>query len=241
MIDKESGIPYYHQIMNIVQQQVNTGMLIEGQRIPSELEMSSIYGVNRHTVSQAVSELCRTGILHKIKGRGTFVGKPLLDLVEYRLSPQNRFAENIYQIGKVPSSRILRQEIVSPSDEIVTALQLNEADLVYTLDILRLIDARPFMVTKVYLPVKHLPNFFDHTNEFHSLSTIYEEYGITTKRVKSVVSVFIPTAQVALLLDIPSNMPVMKVDSVLKSQDNVLIEYNISYYRGDLAKISIDW
>ena len=101
MIDKASGIPYYHQLMDIVQQQVNMGMLKEGHRIPSELEMSNTYRVNRHTVRQAVSELCRSGVLYKIKGRGTFVAKPLLDLVEYRLSPKNRFTENIYQSGKV--------------------------------------------------------------------------------------------------------------------------------------------
>jgi len=44
-----------------------------------------------------------------------------------------------------------------------------------------------------------------------------------------------------VLLDIPSNMPVLKVENLLKSQDEILIEYGISCYRGDLAKLSIVW
>ena len=98
MIDRDSGLPYYYQLMNIVQQHIETGQLKEGQRIPSELEMSSAYRVNRHTVRQAIGELCRIGVLYKMKGRGTFVAKPPLDLVEYRLSPKNSFTENILPI-----------------------------------------------------------------------------------------------------------------------------------------------
>ena len=73
------------------------------------------------------------------------------------------------------------------------ALQLNGDDLVYVLDILRLIDARPFLASRAYMPVKYLANFFEYTEKFHSLSAIYEKYGIATQRVKSVFRASFPT------------------------------------------------
>jgi DNA-binding GntR family transcriptional regulator len=227
--------------MEIVQQQINLGTLEEGQRIPSELEMSDTYKVNRHTVRQAINELCRTRALYKIKGRGTFVARPLLDLIEYRLSSKNRYTENIQQVGKVPVSKILSQDIVSPSFETAAALALSNDDFVYVLDIIRFIDDKPFILSKVYLPVKYLPDLFGYTKEFNSLTAVYENYGVSTQRVKSVFRASFSTIDEAVILDIPSNMPVLRVESVLKTQDNVLIEYNISCYRGDLAKISVGW
>ncbi|MDR3588397.1 MAG: phosphonate metabolism transcriptional regulator PhnF [Negativicutes bacterium] len=241
MIDRESGIPYYCQLMDIVNQQIDTGVLKEGERIPSELEMSGAFRVNRHTVRQAVGELCRTGVLYKIKGRGTFVAKPPLDLVEYRLTPKNRFSESIYQAGKIPGSRLLRQEeTVAPAD-VAKALALKEGETVYVLDILRFADSQPFLLSKTYLPAKHLPELPLYLKEFASLFAVFEKYGIVPIRVRSQIRATFATAEEALVLDIPGNMPVLKVENLLKTQDNILIEYNVACYRGDLAKISIDW
>jgi GntR family transcriptional regulator len=75
MIDKESHIPYYCQLIEILQQQIASGMLEEGLQIPSEQELSNIYRVHRHTVRQAIGELCRQGVLYKMKGCGTFTGR----------------------------------------------------------------------------------------------------------------------------------------------------------------------
>jgi GntR family transcriptional regulator len=241
VIDRESGIPYYYQLMEIVQQQIGAGLLQEGQQIPSELTMSAAYKVNRHTVRQAIAELCRAGVLFKVKGRGTFVANPPLNMVEYRLSPQNRFTDNVCQAGKTPGSKILRLEKIAAPAEVAAMLQLPAEEPVYALDILRLIDTRPFLMAKVYLPARHLPGFLDRIDGFHSLSAIYEQYGLSLQRVKSVIRASFPSPLEAATLDIPGNMPVLKVENVLKNQDNILIEYNVSCYRGDLAKISVHW
>jgi GntR family transcriptional regulator len=227
--------------MNIVQQQIESGQLTEGQRIASELEMSSTYRVNRHTVRQAISELCRTGVLYKIKGRGTFVAKPLLDLVEYRLSPKNRFTENIVQYGKIPGSKLLGQDLINPTTEVATMLKLAADERVYVLTILRLIDDIPFLLTKVYLPYAKFPDLFQFTKNFQNLTAIYDEYGIIPNRVKSMIRASFPAVDEAVILNVPCNMPVLKIESLLQSQNNELIEYNLSCYRGDLAKISVDW
>jgi DNA-binding GntR family transcriptional regulator len=227
--------------MDIIRQQIAGGTLKEGQRIPAEFELGGAYRVNRHTVRQAVGELCRAGVLYKMRGRGTFVAKPPLDLVEYRLSPKNRFTENIRQAGKTPGSRLLRwQDLTAPST-VAEALGLGADERVYALDILRLVNDQPFLYTKVYLPARLLPGLPERLGDFRSLSTVYEEYGLQPRRVKSVMRATFPVQEEAVALDIPSNLPVLKVENVLKAQDDVLIEYSVSCYRGDFAKLSVDW
>ncbi|HWQ61397.1 MAG TPA: GntR family transcriptional regulator, partial [Negativicutes bacterium] len=177
MIDRRSSIPYYCQLMDIVRQQIAGGMLKEGQRTPSEFELSTAYRVNRHTVRQAISELCRAGVLYKMRGRGTFVAKPPVDLVEYRLSSRNRFTENIRQIGRTPGSKLLAWQDVTATVEVAEALGLAVNERVYILDILRLVNGQPFLFSKVHLPAAQLPGFADKVADFRSLSAVFDAYG----------------------------------------------------------------
>ncbi len=241
MVDRENGIPYYRQLMDIVQQQITAGFLREGQQIPSESEMSEAYQVNRHTVRQAIGELCRLGVLYKVRGRGTFVAKAPLDCIEYQLSPKNRFTDNIVNSGRIPGNKIMRAAEIAAPNDVQTALGLDADEQVYYLQVLRFVNERPFLVSQIFLPVKYFPDFLKNIGNFRSLSQIFEQYGINLKRVKSLVRATFPSQEEALLLGIPSNMPVLKAENLLKSQDDILIEYNLSCYRGDLAKLSIAW
>jgi DNA-binding GntR family transcriptional regulator len=242
MIDKENGIPYYRQLMQIIQQQVASGGLKEGQQLPSVQEFGNTYRVNRHTVRQAEDELCRMGVLYKVRGRGTYVANRPLDLLEYRLSARNRFTGNIMEAGRLPGSRILQAVEIAVPAGVAETLKLAAHERVYLLEILRLVNDQPFMLSTNYLPVKHLPGFLGHLDHFSSLFAVYEQhYGFSPRRVKASFQASFPQQQEALLLRIPANMPVLKVYSLLKDRDDLLVQYTIGWYRADLAKISIEW
>ncbi|WP_094604143.1 putative transcriptional regulator PhnF [Sporomusa silvacetica DSM 10669] len=241
MVDRENGIPYYRQLMSSIQQQIEAGFYKEGQQIPTEMEMSRANQVNRHTIRQAIDELCRIGVLYRLKGKGTFVAKAPLDSIEYQLSTKNRFTENIMQAGKVPSNKVFRAvEMIAPT-VVKEALALGADESVYCIHVLRFVNGKPFLLSQVFLPAKYFPGLFDRISDFQTLSLLIEQYGINPRRVKSTLRASFPSQEEALALEIPSNMPVIKVENVLKSQDDILIEYNLSCYRGDLAKLSIAW
>jgi len=180
-------------------------------------------------------------VLYKLKGKGTFVAKAPLDSLEYQLSNKNRFTENIVQAGKVPSNKILRaSELIAPA-AVQEALGLKADESVYCIHVLRFVNDKPFLLSQVYLPAKFFPGLFERIADFQTLSLIFEQYGIVPQRVKSVMRASFPSQEEALVLEIPGNMPVIKAENVLKSQDDILIEYNLACYRGDLAKLSIAW
>lgn len=242
MIDKESGVPYYRQLMAIIRQQVDNGVYKEGQQIPCEYELSNAYKVNRHTVRQAVAELSHAGILYKVKGRGTFVSKPPLDCLEYKITPRNRFTDNIIKAGKIPGSKILRAAKTAADEETARMLGLSPGEDVYVMDILRLVNGSPFLLAGNFLPAAHLPGFLERLENFSSLfNTLEKHYGIMPRRVKYGFQASFPSREEALALKIPANMPVLKSRSLLKSQDGVLILYNDTCYRGDLARVSVEW
>lgn len=74
-LNKESSVPLYQQLMEVIQNQILNGELKENDRIPTEIELSREYDVSRITVRKAVELLVEEEILIKRQGIGTFVSQ----------------------------------------------------------------------------------------------------------------------------------------------------------------------
>jgi DNA-binding LacI/PurR family transcriptional regulator len=65
--------PQYIQIADHLRDQIQSGQILVGQKIPNEMEIASQYGVSRGTVRQALDLLVKEGLLERFPGKGTFV------------------------------------------------------------------------------------------------------------------------------------------------------------------------
>ncbi|MEF9951792.1 MAG: PLP-dependent aminotransferase family protein [Clostridium sp.] len=72
-INKEIGIPIYSQIFQQIRQQILSGELIPGYRLPSERKLAEKLGVNRTTILNAYRELKADGFIGSKIGDGTVV------------------------------------------------------------------------------------------------------------------------------------------------------------------------
>ena len=66
----------YIEIVNWIRKKIAEGELTVGNRIYSENELVSIFGVSRQTVRHAISILCNEGVLERKRGSGTYISKP---------------------------------------------------------------------------------------------------------------------------------------------------------------------
>ncbi len=67
IVDASNPIPKYLQISGWLKEVIQTGRYKVGERLPSEVELSQMCGVNRNTLRQAVAELTAVGLLRKEK------------------------------------------------------------------------------------------------------------------------------------------------------------------------------
>jgi DNA-binding GntR family transcriptional regulator len=72
-IDRDSPVLLADQVAQDLRNQVAVGRM--SGRLPSEVEMASLYGVSRVTVRRAVAALAAEGKLTVIHGRGTFIAR----------------------------------------------------------------------------------------------------------------------------------------------------------------------
>ncbi|MFO8089438.1 MAG: GntR family transcriptional regulator [Desulfatiglandaceae bacterium] len=72
-IDKNSYIPLYVQLSDILAKYIRENNLDEGDSIPSENDLTIYYGISRNTVRQAFQILESQDIIRRVRGKGTFV------------------------------------------------------------------------------------------------------------------------------------------------------------------------
>jgi len=65
--------PVYQQIRSDLLQKINDGVLVPGDRLPPEPELSKEYNVSRMTLRRALAKLEEDNHLERVPGRGTFV------------------------------------------------------------------------------------------------------------------------------------------------------------------------
>jgi GntR family transcriptional regulator/MocR family aminotransferase len=92
ILKAESGCPIYKQLYESIREQVLTGRLKSGAKLPSTRELASDLGVSRNTVLLAYNQLLAEGYIQGSVGSGTYVSAVLSDAriqgLEGRRSPQ---------------------------------------------------------------------------------------------------------------------------------------------------------
>ncbi|MDT8264240.1 GntR family transcriptional regulator, partial [Roseomonas sp. DSM 102946] len=72
------GIAAWKRIADGLEAEIAAGCFPRGARLPTEAQLATQYGVNRHTVRRALSALAERGLVRATQGSGTFVEAPPL-------------------------------------------------------------------------------------------------------------------------------------------------------------------
>lgn len=68
--------PRHHDIADDLRQQITTGHMVPGERLPSEVDLADRYKVSTVTLRRALAVLQGDGLVEKIHGKGNFVRRP---------------------------------------------------------------------------------------------------------------------------------------------------------------------
>ncbi|MGN1095669.1 MAG: GntR family transcriptional regulator [Eubacteriales bacterium] len=91
-VDLHSRKPIYEQLVDNVTMLVVTGVMKEGEQVPSVRQLSVELAVNPNTVQKAYTELERRGVLYSVVGKGRFVNGSIDSVKD---SEHRAFAESL--------------------------------------------------------------------------------------------------------------------------------------------------
>src|SRR5713101_906477 len=118
-IYRNSPLPRYYQLKEIIRERIHSGEWKPGELIPSERELSEQYKISRMTARQAITELVNEGLFYREQGKGTFVSRHKITQQLLRLTG---FTEDIRARGQRPATSVLSAQMCPASEEIAERL-----------------------------------------------------------------------------------------------------------------------
>lgn len=241
LAQKNHVLPYYLSLAEYIIEKIKRGEFATGDKIPSETELSQQFGINRHTVRQALGRVEKLGWITTFQGKGSYVQlRP--PVIPYPVSEKTRFTDNMQRTDKKHKGVLLEWEKSRPSEKEAQSLQLTAEERVYRLEILRYVEGIPISFTTSVFPEKAVPEIERHLEGFHSLYAILENhYHFRPVRVRSVFQATFAGVKDAGHLKMPVEMPILQVESLMYHPAGYPVEYGITRARGDMSQHYVEF
>ena len=230
-IYRNSPLPRYYQLREIMRDRIRSGEWKPGDLIPSERELSEQYGISRMTARQAITDLVNEGLFYREQGKGTFV---IQRKITQQLLQLTGFTEDIRARGQRPGTKVLSAEMF-PADE-VTAEKLHIAPgtLIFRLQRLRLADDEPLAIELSQTSFKGCERLLDEDLESNSLYRMLEtKYGVQLMEADQELEAGLAGSEEAALLKISIGSPVLFTRRITYTERNQPIEYAKAVYCGN--------
>lgn len=236
MLDKDKRVPLYLQLMDVLIQEIENYMQ-ENEKILSEREICKKYDVSRTTVRQTLREMEREGYINIKHGKGAFVAP---NKFNQNLQGFYSFTEEMKKLGKVPSSRVVKFEIMTCSKEIAKKMKLEEEELVYKFTRLRLANEEKMMIETTHVPYNLFPGItYEDLNKTPLYDIFRERFNTVVEYAEEVFVPVLTNEEEAEKLSISVGSPSLKITRYAYNSNNKVIEYTVSIARGDKFKYNI--
>ena len=236
-LSKDTPVPLYLQMKTAIETEIRDGKYAPEERLPSERELCERFGVSRMTARQALKELERDGLVFSRVGKGTFVSEPKID---QQLRNLTGFSQEISTRGARPSSKVLSAQVVPASANMAAILKVMQGAEVVELSRLRLSNELPLCIEIAHIPHYLCPNILKNDFSHESLYQVFErDYKHHLVRAEQVMEAGLANARELELLQMVSPASVLRIERFTYTQQDLLLEYVTSAYRGDLYKFHL--
>jgi GntR family transcriptional regulator len=236
-LSKNASVPLYLQVKNTLEAEIRDGKYGTDARLPSERELCEKFGVSRMTARQALKELERDGLVFSRVGKGTFVSEPKID---QQLRNLTGFSQDISTRGARPSSIVLSTQIIPANTHLATVLKLMQGAEVVELSRLRLSNELPLCIEIAHIPHYLCPNLLKYDFAHESLYAVFQrDYGQRLARAEQTMEASLATPRELEILQMTAPASVLRIERLTYNQNDTLLEYVVSAYRGDRYKFHL--
>ncbi len=236
-VNKNSPIPLYYQLKDIICELIENEELKPNDPIPPERELCEYHGISRMTVNKAITNLVNEGLLYREQGKGTFVAKPKEG---YQLSRLLSFTEDMKAKGLKVDTRIISFHKKSSTRKIQKALGLSEKEDVYEIKRLRLVEGEPYALETAYLPVKLCEGLTMEKLDNKSLyDVLRNEYGLSMDYAHQTMEAVILDEYESSILQVSEKSIALMLSRKTYLEDDKPMEFTKAVYRGDKYKFEV--
>lgn len=230
-VSRSSKVPLYYQLYEILREAIKEGRWQPEQQMPTEAELVDRYQLSRATVRQAFDMLVNQGLVHRRRGQGTFVAKPVF---EQNLNRIVSFWQDMRQRNLEPATRVLNSEIIEATEYVAENLLIEHGQDLASLVRLRLADGEPLSVEHSLLVHQYCPGILDQDYAHHSLrEMLADQYDLNIVSARQKIRAVSASAEMAELLAVVPRAPLLYIERVSYTGEGIPVEFLRIHLRGD--------
>ena len=222
---RRSGKILWREIEDVLSEDIANGVFAAGSKLPKESELALRFGVNRHTIRQALAALRDRGVISIEQGRGMFVQAPRLT---YPISQRTRYTQNISRLDQNLrfSGRLLRHWTEPASKSIAHDLEIEEGATCVAFEDLRQIDDEPVSLTTHRFPAARFQGIAEAFDELRSVTQALKRFGVDDyQRRLTRAHAREATLEEAAALGVRDGMPVLVIEAINIDDAGTPIEF----------------
>jgi GntR family transcriptional regulator len=220
---RDSPVPLHYQLRHLLVGMIEQGQIRAGEALPAERELAAQFGVSLAPVRQAILDLVNEGVLHRTRGKGTFLREA--SLVEH-VSILSSFTASMREKGLEVEMRLLRHAKVQ-------AMTLLER--------VAIVADEPVALFESQLSTKRFPGVAAKLARRGSLLSVLEhEFGVVPVRADTTVEVGRCTTAQSALLGIPAGSSLLTARGTSYDADDEPVEHFHVRYRADRIRLRLD-
>ncbi|MEM1306863.1 MAG: GntR family transcriptional regulator [Pseudomonadota bacterium] len=206
------------QIAEHIEQQMTSGELSDGKRLPTEHDLAELYGVTRTTVRNALKQLARRGLIVSSKRIGTFVSNARID---YVISGHISFADNMHCADRTPTDLPLGHTIIEATQDIADGLSIAPRSAVIQIEEVKLASDLTFAFHTSWVPAdrfRRVPRYIKAGNSVREALALHGIKKIVRREMMS--SSRLPTAEERKHLEMDRHDVAVVLRSITVDGDN---------------------
>jgi GntR family transcriptional regulator len=238
-LSADGMVSLYSQLADYFRYCIKSGVLKPGDKMIAETEVASKLQISRTTVRLAFDELVKEGLVVRHRGKGSFVSEPRL---RRNINYLYNFTENIREAGSVPSSLVMRCEVIDDNQEEQERLHLETGDKrIFLLERQRVSDGKPLIIETTYIPYYLCPGIERYDFSVSSLYAILKgQYELNICHAEESIEAIILDNKTSSILGCKGLNAGYHIERYANLPNGYICEHTTSITRADMCMFKLD-
>lgn len=226
------------QIYLVLRDDIVSGRMAVGDRLPPETEIADRHGVSRATARRALCELEGERLIERRPSAGTRVisNGGMASVV----GDIANLVSHIHEMGRTTSVRLLSFGYGRAAAAVVAALRLPSGTEVQQAVRVRDVDGAPFSFLTTSVPAEIGRTYGEQDLRSAPLIHLLERSGIVIARAEQAIAATLAGPDVALQLGVAVGAPLLELRRTVFDADGRGVEYLHALYRPDRYTFRMD-
>ncbi len=233
-INKLITTSIYKQIATSITDAIDHGILMYGDKLPTERELCEAFSISATAVKMAYETLIKSGKIKRIKGKGTFVTNR-----RTHHAGLHTFFNVSANGGRIVRETILMERIFKDYS-VYRVMKIDSGEKCYKIMSIFKNQENPVLLQVIYLPERYFPNFSPSQFQSQTLYRFFEEnIGQEIKHLHSTFNAINASSAEALLLNISPDDAIYFVRTQVVDDANRIVAYIRNYFPGEFTEFEV--